>query len=82
MVGVFRRFFGSACRPGSVTPRTLTCYYSPGMPPELLVYLSWVLISSGVFSPSGGKETELAKVLPLDHHSVGHPGDELRDALC
>jgi hypothetical protein len=40
---------------------TVTCSHSPAMPPELLFYLSWVLISSGAFSPSSGTETELAE---------------------
>lgn len=50
------------CRPGSVTPLTLTCWYSPGIASDLLFYLSWFLISSGFFSPSGGTETELDSI--------------------
>ena len=50
-----------ACRPGSVTPLAVTCGYSPGILSELLFYLSRLLISSCVFSPSRGTETELAK---------------------
>jgi hypothetical protein len=35
------------------------------MRPELLFYLSWVLTSSGVFSLSGGTETELGDLVAL-----------------
>jgi hypothetical protein len=38
------------------------------MPPDLPFYLSWVLIVSGVFSFSGGTETELAEA--LSYHSM------------
>ena len=53
-----------ACRPGSVIPLIVTWEHSPAMPSELLFYLSRLLISFGVFSPSGGTETELAA--PVD----------------
>jgi hypothetical protein len=35
------------------------------MPPDLLFCLSWLFISSCVFSGSGGTETELADLGPL-----------------
>ena len=38
----------------------MTCSHSPAIPSELLFYLSRFLASCGVFSPSGGTETELA----------------------
>jgi len=50
----------SACRPRTVTPLSITCAISLVMPPELLFYASWLLISYGFFSASDGTETELA----------------------
>jgi Sigma-70 region 2 len=38
-----------------------TCAHSPAMPPGLLFYLLWLLISFDVFLASGGTETELAE---------------------
>ena len=52
----------STCRPGSVTPASVTWHYSPGKPNDLLFHLSSPLISSRRFSCSGGTETELARL--------------------
>lgn len=54
-----------ACRPGSVTRLSVTWAALPQMLPELRFHLSWLLISSCVFSGSGGTETELAGPGPL-----------------
>jgi hypothetical protein len=53
-----------ACRPGSVTPLSVTWEHSPGMSVDLRFHLSPLLISSRVFSRSGGTETELADLGP------------------
>jgi hypothetical protein len=55
----------SACRPGSVTPLSVTWRDSPETLADLRFNLSWLLISSCVFSRSGGTETELADLGPL-----------------
>ncbi len=55
----------SACRPGSVTPLSVTWRDSPETLADLRFNLSWLLISSCVFSHSGGTETELADLGPL-----------------
>ncbi len=57
-----------ACRPGSVTPLSVTWQHSPETLADLRLHLSWLLISSYVFSRSGGTETELADLAP----SIGH----------
>ncbi len=49
-----------ACRPGSVTPLPVTWQHSPEMLADLPFHLSRLLISSCVFSRSGGTGTELA----------------------
>lgn len=54
-----------ACRPGSVTPLSVTWRDSPETLADLRFNLSWLLISSCVFSHSGGTETELADLGPL-----------------
>lgn len=46
---------------GSVTPLAVTREHSPEMLADLRFHLSWLFISSCVFSGSDGTETELAK---------------------
>jgi hypothetical protein len=55
----------SACRLGPATPLSVTWQHSPEMLADLRFHLSWLLISSCVFSRSGGTETELADLRPL-----------------
>lgn len=55
----------SACRPSSVTPLSVTWRDFPETLADLWFNLSWLLISSCVFSHSGGTETELADLGPL-----------------
>ena len=43
---------------------SVTWQHSPEMMPDLRFHLSWLLVSSCVFSGSGGTETELADLGP------------------